>query len=653
MKKLIFGLLLLFAPLAVAQQQTVTCAAPGVPCSLVGPFNTLTGDKPPVAFGKLNANEGQLYNALGTQGLLFGTASWPSPLRPGTSTDVLNLFGGSIPGTALSPLAAYTLYGNCTSGTATPIACSPPGINALDMGCRATVNVSTADSGPCIQAALNAASATNLCAILPGGTYYLRTRINWPSAGACLRGVGWNLTTAGTGSWIHVVTSQFVSGGPQAGNHPFQIGSAAAVNFTWVDGIAFTEDQPADTSGWAPNSYGAMFLIANGSVSPRFTNNYFAGVNYAIEFLSIEGAYLENNYFQTYTTGVQIDHNGDWLHANHNHWNDFFCSTTACPNITAYSQINAIAFQSNRNDNPSFIDTEGFGLFSCLALGTDATGVTTNAKVTQMDCDKSYHTVYITAAGTSAALDQLQGHTFNFAGTGYLRGGTIISETGGTAVLTISNLRCQNAGDACISLTSTGDTVELTNSYLFQWGGNSTANGTCDATVHAFEAGTANQNTVRITNTAFSGSCSSLTYASSNTVAASIAQFAGWTPTLNFGGTPCTCTYTAQVGEYQVNDHSVEVQFEIAVSALSGSGAATITGLPFSTSSSGTWGSGGYGGCTNVGAFASLTSPILLEAASGSTTLNLFQSAATGTTTVTNSNFSSTTSMRCRFTYFQ
>lgn len=515
--------------------------------------------------------------------------------------------------------------------------------------CGSVANTSV-DVGPCLQAAINAGVTLNRCVHLPG-SYTLGSRVN---VQGCLKGDGWSITQPGVGTWIHVVSANFMSGGSQFGNQPIQIGSAGAVNNVWIDGIAFTEDQPVDTGGWTPNNYGPLILVSSGSIAPKFTNIYAAGVNYFLNLHSIQGAWVENFYGQIYTTGIQIDHTGDWVHFAHLHFNGFFCSLANCPNIFAYTQANTIGIQSNNDANPGFVDIKGFGLNTLIQGGTDGAGSTVDAIVQGIDCDKCIYTINNTAAGSSWQIDGIQGHTFNFPGSAYLRGGTLISDSGGTSVFQVTNLRCQNTGDSCISLTSTGDTVMVSNSYLFQWGGNSTANGTCDATVPAINAGAANANTVVGGANTFSGSCSSLQYVSSNTVGFNNAQFTSWTPQVNFGGGNTGLTTSAAGGQYQINAHTFDVQFLVALTAVgSSTGAVTITGLPITTSNCGTWCKSAAGVCTQNSNMAGVTGTIVAQMATNSQTIALFSQAATGLAALTNSNFTGTTILGCRISGFQ
>lgn len=458
MKYILWAFLLLSAS-AFAQQQPVYCNAGNqIACNTSSQQGSgVQGDPAWKAFGKVNANEAQLYNTDSSANLEVTTSVY----------------------------------------------------------CGAVVNTSS-DSGPCIQAALTAAASQNRCAHLAGGTYSLQSRINWPSNGACLKGDGWNIATPGVGTWIHVVSANFMSGGSQFGNQPIQIGSSAAVNNVWIDSIAFTEDQPADSGGWTPNNYGPMIIVANGSIAPKFTNLYIAGVNYFLDLHSIEGAFIDHVFGQAYTTAVQIDHNADWMHVAHVHFNDFFCSITNCPNITAYEQSHTTIFQSNRNDSPTWIDTQAFGVLSLFSFGTDATGVTTEFTISGADCDKCQQTMLVSGVGVNGKSYGLLAHGDNFAGSASLSNSNLINiaATSTGDVLQFSDLRCEYTGDSCITDLGSSNTVILGGSfYAVNWGSNST-NGAC-STIFALAANnTSSSNTLQGNPNAwaFSPTCSSLTF---------------------------------------------------------------------------------------------------------------------------------------------
>lgn len=77
-----------------AQQQMIDCA-PNTPCTSAGPFDTKTGDPLPVAAGKINSNDSQLYGMFpsGT-GILKANGGVPAPLSIANALDMIALWTG-------------------------------------------------------------------------------------------------------------------------------------------------------------------------------------------------------------------------------------------------------------------------------------------------------------------------------------------------------------------------------------------------------------------------------------------------------------------------------------------------------------------------------------------------------------------------------
>lgn len=117
-----------------------------------------------------------------------------------------------------------------------------------------------------------------------------------------------------------------------------------------------------------------------------------------------------------------------------------------------------------------------------------------------------------------------------------------------------------------------------------------------------------------------------------------------WTPSYAFGGDSTGMVYGAREGTYTKIGNVVIASYRIALTAKgSGTGSATITGLPFSIPGS----NGSYGG-TFVGqyfAFTGLTGAIMFPTFSG-TNITIGQSSATGIASVTDANFTATTQVR-------
>lgn len=169
MKRLLAALALLaFSGLALAQQQPVNCAT-STPCSNGGPVNTGTGDQPPIAFSKLNANDKQLYG-------MFGTGSSLQTTGKASAADIIGLWGGTC-----STSTYLNGAGVCETppqGTVTSVGIAPAGTYAAAI----SVSGSPVTSSGTIDITPNlfSSSAAGVVPSSGGGTSnYLRADGTW------------------------------------------------------------------------------------------------------------------------------------------------------------------------------------------------------------------------------------------------------------------------------------------------------------------------------------------------------------------------------------------------------------------------------------------------------------------------------------------
>jgi hypothetical protein len=121
-----------------------------------------------------------------------------------------------------------------------------------------------------------------------------------------------------------------------------------------------------------------------------------------------------------------------------------------------------------------------------------------------------------------------------------------------------------------------------------------------------------------------------------------------------FGGGSTGLTYNTRSCEYEIKGMQVSVQFYTSLSAVgSSTGAATLTGLPIQPGPASGFYYGGVSPVMGASGMASLTGPILAEAAPGGTTVNLYAQGASGTSALTNSNFSNTSTLIGQLNYFK
>ena len=524
-------------------------------------------------------------------------------------------------------------------------------VSSLDYCASTIVNNSSADAGPCLQATLNAAASQQRRAHIVGGIYYLMSPIVWPDHGVDMIGDGWSDQYAQLGSWIHVVSSVFMTGGAYAGSVPISLGTSD-INASVIKDMAFTEDQPADTGGWTPNNYGPMIQLI-GARQVRFEHDYAGGVNKFIDIQSAGGFYLDDIVGQFHTYGINIESNADYAHIHRIHVNDFWCSVTSCPNVTAYDQSNAVVIQSNRNDNPTFDDIAAFGVFNLINFGNQTTGsltgVTTQAKLSNLDCDKCYTALEVAGGGVSAQFNNVHAHANNFAGSAALLGSRLLSIDSNTNHLDIANVSIDVAGDSAVYVGGSGNQLTMTGANLGNWGSNAVGGATC-STIYAVNVADTTA-VVQAYNLTYTTGCSTLTAPVANGTSIYSAVMTGGSLTLEFGGATTGISQTTNYS-YAINGHMFYGQFAITLTNVgSATGAASVHGLPFPPNGSGTWGGAGGGSCAVATNMASLTSPIIIQIAAGGTTIGLNEYGSTGTTNLTNSNFTSTSVIRCEFSF--
>lgn len=200
-----------------------------------------------------------------------------------------------------------------------------------------------------------------------------------------------------------------------------------------------------------------------------------------------------------------------------------------------------------------------------------------------------------------------------------------------------------NRIDCASHFTSTAgtDTLELTsNSY----GGNLTLDGTANwgslnVNGGSFTAGS-------LVNSTTAGSVLSVDMAGQNSLFDCSATIG-----LAFGGTSLAGgDYATRACKWQITGNTVTVYVNLILSAVSGSGAATLVGLPKAISSN-PYASAGGPTAPYAANLQSLTGTLGLAGVGGTTTATFTQSSATGTTAVSESNFTNTSQVSATIVY--
>ncbi len=156
---------------------------------------------------------------------------------------------------------------------------------------------------------------------------------------------------------------------------------------------------------------------------------------------------------QPLATGIRIDRAFDVIHIEEIHFWPFW---SAAPQVLKWTAQHGIGLDSLRNDNPLFSKMFFFGYAEGVRLGSSPSGITSKAKISQMDCDACGFGVHVTGAGTKGILiDQLSTQGIaNDWGAGTVGGGIFVEadntslslEQGDFAVLAINAVRVQGAG---------------------------------------------------------------------------------------------------------------------------------------------------------------------------------------------------------------
>jgi hypothetical protein len=163
-KKLVLAAVLLAAPIgAWAQQQSILCSSSTACNSTTGPTNTGTGDPLWKAYGKVNANEAQLYGMFGATGLLKGAGSVPNALTTAAAADVIGLFSGTSDAShCLSGAATLVTCTNISVPTSAAVLGSNSSNQLISATTTGTGSVVLASAPTLVAPTLGAASATSL-----------------------------------------------------------------------------------------------------------------------------------------------------------------------------------------------------------------------------------------------------------------------------------------------------------------------------------------------------------------------------------------------------------------------------------------------------------------------------------------------------------
>lgn len=282
--------------------------------------------------------------------------------------------------------------------------------------------------------------------------------------------------------------------------------------------------------------------------------------------------------------------------------------TSVAPSSTSGVPVISQGSSSNPTFGTAVVAGGGTGSTSFTAYGPVVAASTTTGALTS-----------VTPSSTSGVPLISQGSSSNPAF------GTAVVAGGGTGVTTFAN----TSALVCTGTTSTG---ALQNVAAVATGQVLTSAGT--STLPAWSS---------------APSVTSITLSSGSVLNTYVTG--SWTPAVNFGGATTGITYTTQIGEYtQIGNVVYVIAYLVLSSVGSATGAATLTGLPVTSRS--TIVNNLFMIANNV--TATSETGMFAQLGASATSFALYSTiVATGVgTQLTNSNFSSTTSLRIQGFYF-
>jgi hypothetical protein len=186
--------------------------------------------------------------------------------------------------------------------------------------------------------------------------------------------------------------------------------------------LAFTQDQPPPGPGWAPTVYDYQIKVEGSDIvlQDLFLLNPYAGILIGGTGASAIGRILISDVRgQPLHNGITIDNVLDVIHIEKIHFWPFWSYD---PSVAGWMIGNgSTGIETLRCDNPQFSQLFFFnyeyGLYFGQSSCANVCGVTSKAKITQLDADSCIEGVHIAASGVGGlVLDQFS--VQNPAGTG-------------------------------------------------------------------------------------------------------------------------------------------------------------------------------------------------------------------------------------------
>ena len=350
----------------------------------------------------------------------------------------------------------------------------------------AKVDGSTDDSAA-IQAAINwletgtagpAGYGQGGIVLFPPGTCLINTGVSISTGGVTLQGVGWEEYSGLQGSHTpgQIGTHGSFILTTMTATSPIII--TATANHCAIRGIAFSQSQPADAPGWAPNVYPPTILAAGNASSGGavllerlFCWNCYSFIQIGQVGLPVGRARLKHIWGMPIAHGITVQYSDDVMQVNDVHFWQFDQNV---PNIIAWIQANGVVLHSLRNDNMMISDVFAYGydvgfLFESSVDG-DSYGIIGN----NITFDSTNEGMQWATAGvnTSAQFTNIyhQGPGNGTSGSGNTAFNTIqINATAGPVRLDICNLRSVNVGGSAVNVYGTDSDVAIINLWANNW----------------------------------------------------------------------------------------------------------------------------------------------------------------------------------------
>ncbi len=321
--------------------------------------------------------------------------------------------------------------------------------NVLDYGAVAD---GTTDIGPVLNtiAALLPQNTANIVYI-PAGNYALKSAVTFNGVAPVIEGQGFTAgPSSASGTWITI------SG---AGYTPFSIQNTNARG-TIIKDIAFTEVQPAVTTGWTPTAYDFVFRVQDTLGEVTFDNVLFSGVTKGIYADNSGRLDIKGVSGQFFTNAVTIDDCFDIPRIESLHSWPYWSSNSA---VEAYEQSNLNAVVLKRVDGIFIGDLFAFLGNSALYLTTGANGVTTKLYANSVYADQVKYGILVDASGANGQFGKVTTqHNDVVAGGGAIvTGSRGMLLSGNTDWFQISQWRTNNVKGPAIDLEGYNNRVTV------------------------------------------------------------------------------------------------------------------------------------------------------------------------------------------------